>query len=438
MGSICAGVGSALPFVLLASSLLHACIAFNPDDNYLIDCGSATNTSIGGRVFRADLYYISNPSIPNSVFASVISLYISSFDSSALYKTARIILAPFSYSFPILSHGRHLLRLYFFPFTFNQYVLTTASFAVSTQDFLLLSHFRLLNSSAAVFKEFLLNITTDFLTLTFTPLGSSSLAFVNAIELVSAPDDLIADHVPALNPPGTYAGLSHRVLETVYRVNMGGSKVLPDEDALWRTWIADENFLVNENFAQFVSSGETIDGGASEEIAPASVYSTGTEFVASKSSPPISNLTWKFSVDVSSSFMIRLHFCNILSEKLYFDVYINDLLAIKDLNLSARARAAPFYADFVAGVSDGSGEIRVSIGPSSSSTGNVSAGGMLNGLEIMSVKLSSGSSNGNIARFSNNLYEKKLSIILGSLIGALLLVIATVFLCMLLKKRRKM
>jgi hypothetical protein len=38
--------------------------------------------------------------------------------------------------------------------------------------------------------------------------------------------------------------LSYNVLETVHRINVGGMKLTPFNDTLWRTWIPDKDFLV--------------------------------------------------------------------------------------------------------------------------------------------------------------------------------------------------
>jgi hypothetical protein len=38
--------------------------------------------------------------------------------------------------------------------------------------------------------------------------------------------------------------LSYNVLETVHRINVGGMKLTPFNDTLWRTWIPHKDFLV--------------------------------------------------------------------------------------------------------------------------------------------------------------------------------------------------
>ncbi|PKA63274.1 Receptor-like protein kinase HERK 1 [Apostasia shenzhenica] len=426
-------------FLIVSSSILCDSNAFVPADNYLIDCGSSTNTTVDSRIFLADLSISWTLSTPKTILASTTENSVSS-----LYQTARIFTGTSSYSFPIQKQGRHFIRLYFFPFRYQSYDLTSATFTVSTQDFMLLTNFQAPNSSNAVFKEYSINITAATLTITFTPLGQSSLAFINAIEVLSVPDDLIGDFSQTLNPKGTYDGLSKAVLETIYRINMGGIKVFPSQDTLWRTWLSDRSFLKSENLAKFVNFSGAINylpGGATRETAPDIVYSTATELQEpSTVVRPLFNLTWEFNVD-KSSFMIRLHFCDIVSKaigNLYFNVFVNGFLAVSNLDLSTltvNTLAAPYYVDFVAAVTDDSSKIRVSIGPST--LDNVLPDGILNALEIMKMNTTSASLDGEAFSITDNQSKKKLGIILGSAFGVFFLVLLAVVLCMVLRRKEK-
>ncbi|MCH1922690.1 hypothetical protein L9G15_25085, partial [Shewanella sp. A3A] len=69
----------------------------------------------------------------------------------------------------------------------------------SAAGFLLLHNF---SASAPVVKEFILPVHSDVLVLTFVP-ESGSNAFVNAIELVSAPDELVGDIGTLVTSSGT-------------------------------------------------------------------------------------------------------------------------------------------------------------------------------------------------------------------------------------------
>ena len=55
-------------------------------------------------------------------------------------------------------------------------------------------------------KEFFENVTSGTLVITFTP-SSDSFAFLNALEVVSIPNDLISDGAITITPSGKFKGL---------------------------------------------------------------------------------------------------------------------------------------------------------------------------------------------------------------------------------------
>jgi hypothetical protein len=314
-----------------------------------------------------------------------------------LYRTARIFAVSSSYAFKLKSRGRHFVRLHFFPFRYQTYDLTTANFKVSTQDVVLLDNFTASSGSLPVFREYSLNITRDMLILTFVPLGNKTQAFINAIEVISVPDDLITDSAQTLNP-GQYLGLSVQPLQTFYRINVGGPKVTPDNDTLWRTWATDLSSFLYSTATKVVNFPGKLNyqgGLASREDAPDNVYNTARQLLVQNNSSTMSNMTWQFNVDGQSSYLIRFHFCDIVGKAAYqllFDVYVDNSSVSKDLDLSTKSfgtLAVPFYMDIVLPSSDPSGMLRVSIGPSSLK--NIAPDGILNGLEIMKMNISTGS-----------------------------------------------
>nr|CAB3460013.1 unnamed protein product [Digitaria exilis] len=307
---------AATTFILLCilSSFCVSEAQFKPADNYLVDCGSTKGTTVGQRTFISDGASPVKVSTSQDILASTSANGVASFDNSALYQSARIFTAPSSYTFPIQKQGRHFVRLYFFPFTYQSYDLSLAKFTVSTQDVLLLSDFQQPDKTAPVFKEYSLNITRDTLVISFKP--SNGIAFINAIEVVSVPDDLIVDTAQMVNPMQQYSGLSTQPLETVYRVNMGGPKVTPDNDTLSRTWVIDQKYLLNPTVTKQVAYGKDVNykkGGATPLTAPDIVYGTATELAASNTSNALFNMTWQFDVDAGFSYLIRFHFCDIVS-----------------------------------------------------------------------------------------------------------------------------
>ncbi|KAJ0079594.1 hypothetical protein Patl1_23288 [Pistacia atlantica] len=128
------------------------------------------------------------------------------------------------------------------------------------------------------------------LVITFSP-SNNSFAFINAIEVVSVPDQLITDDAILISPQEKFQGLMWQALETVYRVNMGGPTVTPLNDTLGRTWVPDQSFLLQANVAKVVSkisAVKYVSGGATRQIAPESIYGTAT--CINSANDPDSNL----------------------------------------------------------------------------------------------------------------------------------------------------
>lgn len=427
--------------VYTISSLYYTCNAqYNPPDNYLIDCGSHTNTTIGQRTFLSDTSLSTSLTTPQDILASTSSNSIPSTVNAPLLSTARIFTGPSSYTFQVQKQGRHFIRLHFFPFSYQNYDLATAKFTVSTQDVVLLTDFTPNSKATTLFKEYSLNLTSDTLVLSFAP--SQNLAFINAIEVTSVPDNLISDTAQIVNPVSQYSGLSEQTLETMYRVNMGGPLVTPDNDTLWRTWVVDQNYLNNSKLAKdVVHSGKInyMSGGATQETAPDSVYNTAAELVVSNTTTAVFNMSWQFKVNGGSSYLIRLHFCDIVSKslnQLYFNVYIDGWWVVHDMDLSAATQnslATAYYTDFVLNSTDSTDTIQVSIGPSTLE--NVLPDGILNGLEIMQIVNGLGSAF--MVRSSGG--KANLGVILGSVIGSVaILIFLLIVALMCMKKKKKM
>ncbi|BFG34251.1 hypothetical protein CerSpe_205260 [Prunus speciosa] len=257
-------------WVLSVLCLGWLCSGFYPADIYLIDCGSPANTSVGNRVYVADNLASKFLSTPKDVVANISLKSITSFDDSPLYQTARIFTESSKYTFSISQSGRHWIRLYFYPFVFGGYDLSKAKFSVSTQNHVLLGDFSVQNAS--VVKEFSVSVTSDSLVITFTP-SKNSFAFLNAIEVVSVPAQLITEDALWRTESGKFQGLTSQALETSWRVNVGGPTVSFENDTLWRTWVPDQSFLVNENLAKDFSNIAAVDYDvgsalATKDIAP--------------------------------------------------------------------------------------------------------------------------------------------------------------------------
>ncbi|XP_062171453.1 receptor-like protein kinase HERK 1 [Alnus glutinosa] len=431
--------------IWVLSILCFACFSagFNPADNYLIDCGSSTNTSVGNRVFVADNLASYLLSTPQDVLAKTTLKSINSSEDSLLYQTARVFTGSSKYTFSIRESGRHWIRLYFYPFVYDSYNMSEAKFAVSTQNHVLLSDFGVKNTP--VVKEFSLNVTSNNLVIIFTP-SSNSTAFLNAIEVVSIPDGLIKDDANSVGPSATLPDLLPLALETVWRVNMGGPTITADNDTLWRTWIPDQTFLVDSNFVvpyENIAAVKYVQDGATEDSAPKTVYGTATGMNSSGDPSSNFNVTWEFKVDPGFQYLVRFHFCDIVSKSLnmlYFDVYIDSWIVYKDLDLSSysfNTLGAACYMDFVT-PSTGSNKLHVSVGPSTLT--NAYPNAILNGLEIMKMNNSLGSLSSadtlNISPGSSS--KKNVSVIVGVSIGAFVAVMLAGIICFLCRKRRRL
>ncbi|KAK1259586.1 Structural maintenance of chromosomes protein 4 [Acorus gramineus] len=370
---------------------------FIPADNYLINCGSTSPVQLpDGRQFKSDPEAAPYLSSKDEILVSAPAK--SSVPSPLYYyATARIFTQDSTYGFRLTRPGWHWIRLHFHPFDNDEFDLTDAVFSVSTDDYVLLHSFNIDNSSLSLFKEYLLNATTDRLTLHFSPLRNS-VAFINAIEVVSAPDLLISDSASSVSPVADFPGLSSRAFQTSYRLNVGGPVIItPANDTLGRNWGSDLEFLQLKSAAKSVSVSPSAvnwaeeDGsGVSPLIAPSFVYASAVEMADAKTVKPNFNVTWNLGVDPAFDYLIRLHFCDIVSKSLndlYFDVYINGRMAVSGLDLSTLTSdlAVPYYKDLVlTAAAMGSDTITVQIGPMNQDTGSVNA--ILNGLEASAME----------------------------------------------------
>ncbi|WCJ40934.1 Malectin/receptor-like protein kinase family protein [Euphorbia peplus] len=359
---------------------------FKPADQILISCGSTSKSSLpDGRTFKTDDEAKSFLQTDENILVSDASSNV----SSALYKSARIFVQKATYTFELSSPGFHWIRLHFFPLKNSKFNLQTATFSVRTDKYVLLHNFNVQNLTDPFVKEYLINMTDPKLSLNFEPMKNSA-AFINGIELVSAPDILITDEGTGLSPVSPFTGLSEYGYQVVYRVNVGGPEITSKNDTLARTWINDKKFLKDPALAEAKSistSSIKYGEGISPLIAPATVYASAEQMADSGTTQPNFNITWKFDVDAAFSYLIRLHFCDIVSKSLndlYFNVYVNGKMAISGLDLSSLTGqlASPYYKDIVVNTTFMTNGLQVQVTPMKD-TGTPNA--ILNGLEVMKM-----------------------------------------------------
>lgn len=308
-----------------------------------------------------------------------------------------------------------MVRIHFHRFDFRNTGSTCHDqFHVSANGYVLLHNYSVPKGNPKI-KDFVISVDDDELVIRFIPVDKSSFAFVNGIEVISAPKDLIPDEY-----------VKH-AYETVYRVSVGGVKVTPFNDSLWRNWAPDDEFLKSSDGSlnsyikvHFDGRIQYRLGGASREVGPDNMYNSARILSSSNGSIPKVNMTWVFPVKKGFSYLVRLHFCDIASISIgmiYYNVYVNGNLVYENLDLSALTNymlASPFYADFVVDPEKFSDAIRVDIGPSSLSRPHA-VDGILNGLEIWKMDNSMRSLDGEV--FVDQLESKNQS---GGQVGRLL------------------
>lgn len=417
---------------LVFVEMLQSVYGFTPIDRFFIACGSLQNVTFEGKTYVPDNVQFSIFMKGNSVIARADSV---SDVPLPIHQSARVFSQTASYRFMIRQRGRHWIRLYFYPIGSSGQNLTSASISVVTDEFVLLKNFTFEKFNGShLFKEYAVNVTSDSLTLTFIP-SNDSVVFVNALEVVSIPDEVIPDQAFGLTPKVAFS-ISEHALETAYRLNMGGPVITPAHDTLGRTWENDAQYLhVNSSAVNVSVSPSFIRyGRVTPEIAPNLVYATAETMGESDVPNENFNMTWVFVIDPKFKYFVRVHFCDIISKllnDLVFTLYINSDVAIEMVDLSAWTGnlAMPAYKDFVANSTDQVDTLTVSVGPEMQADYN---NAIINGLEIMKISNDARSLDGltsvDDVFLISPLKFKKLWIIIGSALGASVLV-ATLVLC---------
>ncbi|KAJ8440243.1 hypothetical protein Cgig2_024008 [Carnegiea gigantea] len=426
-------------FFMLVLFLPLACLLEEASaENYLIDCGSPGNTTVGNRVFLADSYASKYLSTSQNILGNT-----SVNTNLQLYQTARIFNGTAKYTLPISQKGRYFLRLYFFPFVYRAYNLRTASFTVSALPYVLLSGFT--PQGSPTMKEYSVNVTSKNLVITFAP-AQNSLAFLNALEVVLVPDMLIQDDAKLINPSGNFNGLTSRALGTVARVNMGGPTVSYENDTLWRTWVPDDSYLENKNSGVAVQNIAAVryakSSLATRDDAPPPVYGTCRRLNSEDNPSANFNVTWDFTVDPGFQYLVRFHFCDIVStalNQLYFNVFVDSGIVLPACDLSTMTGgflATPIYFDSVT-PSISSNKIRISVGPVDVNQNYPLA--ILNGLEIMKMSDSKNSLDGPgvVLPSSKTSSKTEVGVLIGATGGGVSLLVLAVLLLIFCTRRRK-
>ncbi|KAG0584634.1 hypothetical protein M758_3G225800 [Ceratodon purpureus] len=392
--------------LLVATTAWTVQSQFVPADNLLIACGAPASVTDNGRVFMGDGTTLTNPTLdaPGAVVGST-TVPNANLANPKLVQQARIFTANSSYTFTV-TPGRHFVRLYFFPFVFTSFSPNSSMFSVTANQYRLLNDFKpavySTDARPLVFKEYSLNVSDSTLVLNFDPSGTSY-AFINAIEVVSMPDDVVPDRAISLTQLGAVAtwGSANTALEMMYHVNVGGPSVSPQNDSagLYRTWQADDGYIFSAALGQPTYQPATTivyPLPLTESIAPQSVYQSCRTMGPTTTANAIFNLTWIFPIDLGYTYFVRLHFCELLSSTIgqrIFNIYVNNQTAENGIDVISKTGHADYamYRDYLIRMeTPGATKLWVQVGPAASSVSAI-RDALLNGIEIWKLNTTQGS-----------------------------------------------
>ncbi|KAA0066464.1 putative receptor-like protein kinase [Cucumis melo var. makuwa] len=378
---------------LLLLQLISSSLAYFPPNKYFLDCGSKSDTElINKRRFVGDAKPIDWSIYPGK--SKVVKNNTIPKNINEIYQTARVYNKATWYVFKnITPNGTYVVRLHFFP-TLPQ-IMSQARFSVSVSSgFVLLSNFSVGNDlKKAVVKEFAFAVNEGPFGIEFSPLESSDLAFVNAIELFLAPDEFKPDSVYPISPEvrrrDSMYTLAFNAWNVVYRVWMGSGMITPETDTLWRTWLPDSEFMPLQSSARTVTFNGKLNFNRQETIyvAPVFVYSNAKVLDMNTSTRSRdSTLTWVFNVKKKSKYFLRLLWCDIAnpnSKTFNFDVFIGvNQTSLQSTEVTQdNVFALPFWYEFII-VTDRSGFFNVGIGLINN---DPLSRAFLNGIEIMEL-----------------------------------------------------
>ncbi|KAM1762015.1 hypothetical protein TB1_004609 [Malus domestica] len=400
-----------LLFLVIFSAFAR--IAEAQSKSFLINCGTNSSITVSGRKWVGDL--APNNNITLSSPANAASTTPSSVDSTTyepLYATARIFDGGLNYTFPG-TRGSYFVRLHFCPFPFDHYNVNESRFGVVANGLKLVSEFSVSgeisrknayllssgsNLTSFLVKEYILAIKEDVLVFEFIPV-KGSFGFVNAIEIVPAVDTLFAGSVSKVGGNGANQSISWQGIETMYRLNVGGSEIDPGQDAdLWRTWEVDSSYMITENAGLKINNRSIITFSSANDssVAPLLVYETARTMVNTEVLEKRFNMSWKFEVHPDFDYLVRLHFCELIfdeAKERIFRIYINNRTAADNFNVFVRAggKNKAYHQDFFDVVSPKVDTLWIQLGPDTAA-GAAGTDALLNGLEIFKL-----SRNGNLA-----------------------------------------
>ncbi|KAK2663233.1 hypothetical protein Ddye_001807 [Dipteronia dyeriana] len=391
---------------------------YTPTETIFLYCGSSHNVTSrdGPRTWIGDInseHFPLHQSQNNASTTTAPSKQPSSAVENIPYMTARLSHSQFSYTFN-LTPGQKFIRFHFYETSYQNLDRSKAFFSVKAGSFTLLSNFStsLASSSSrqdTILKEFCVNVQENqILNITFTPSQDykDSYAFINGIEIVSMPPNLYyttatgAKEYPFVGQTaGTLYSLSNsNALETVYRVNVGGSFISAGEDTdMYRTWEDDVRYLTKA-YPSALPVNLTFQPRfrlIHNYSAPVAVYQTARTMGNDTRVNENYQLTWDFPVDSTFTYLVRLHFCEFQPEitviqNRVFEIYIADQAAEKRADVIGwgGGSGVPVYKDYAVLMGSKANQkkqnLSIALHPAPAYMTNYSDA-ILNGVEIFKV-----------------------------------------------------
>ncbi|XP_034698482.1 probable receptor-like protein kinase At1g30570 isoform X1 [Vitis riparia] len=379
----------------------------------LINCGTNSSVNVDGRRWVGDLAPENNLTLSSLGVAASTDTFSGDTTFAQLYETARIFPDSLNYT-ASLNQGNYSVRLHFYPFSFEKYNTNESSFSVVANGLKLASQLNVPgeishknsylqssgsnSSSFSMIKEYFLTVDLGLLVIEFAP-TKGSFGFINAIEIVPVVDNLFFSSVSKVGGTNSVLNLSGRGIEAMYRLNVGGPEITPDQDLdLWRTWEVDSSYMFTANAGSEVHNSSNITYASMNDsvVAPLAVYETARSMSNTEVLEKRFNMSWKFEVDPDFEYLIRLHFCELFYERANqrsFRIYINNRTAADNFDVFLRAGGMnkAYHQDFLDMVSSKINTLWIQLGPDTT-VGASGTDAILNGLEIFKL-----SRNGNLA-----------------------------------------
>lgn len=431
--------------------------------SFFINCGTNASVTVDDRRWVGDMVPNNNVTlVSNPESTTATSNASAAAPLGPLYETARIFTGALNFTFEGIQ-GIYFVRLHFCPLPSDNFNVNESSFSVMANGLKLVSEFNVPgeishknlylqrsnsnSSSFSLVREYIL-FSLDFLVLEFVP-SKGSFGFINAIEIVSVADNLFEDPVSKVGGNVANLNLGGRGIETMYRLNVGGPDIKPNQDSdFWRIWELDSSYMITENAGDEITSNSNITYASinGSSVAPLLVYKTARTMSKTEVLEKRFNMSWKFEVHPDFDYLVRLHFCELEYDKAnqrIFRIYVNNRTAADNFDIYVRAggKNKAYHQDYFDAVSSNINTLWIQLGPDTTAGGS-GTDALLNGLEIFKL-----SRNGNLAyvdKFDStgNSTKNSNSWILWLVIGAggvciLILAIACILIFFFCRTRKK-